>query len=226
MFVLIACEESQRVCIEFRKLGHVAFSCDVVSCSGGRPEWHIQGDVVPLLNGDCEFFTCDGCYHALGGKWDLIIAHPPCTYLSKAGARWLYPTKGNIDKLRYEKGLAARDFFTAILNCDCERVCVENPIPLKVFDLPECTQIVQPYYFGEPFSKATCLWLKGLPLLAATNLVEPLGSFCPSNTGNFSRGCGGSRGAAKRSKFDARERSKTFRGIAAAMAEQWGGATT
>ena len=120
MNILIACEESQRVCIAFRDKGHNAFSCDILSCSGGHPEWHICGDVLPLLNGNCVFRTMDGVKHRIDGKWDLVIAHPPCTYLSNAGARFLYP-KGVLNEDRLKLGLAAKDFFMAFYNADCEK---------------------------------------------------------------------------------------------------------
>lgn len=112
MNILIACEESQRVCAAFREKGHNAFSCDIQSCSGGHPEWHIQADVLPLLNGNCSFLTMDGNFHSISYKWDLIIAHPPCTYLSNAGARFLYP-KGKLNYERYKKGLEGKVLFMA-----------------------------------------------------------------------------------------------------------------
>ena len=156
MNVLVACEESQRVCSAFREKGHNAFSCDIVSCSGGHQEWHICGDVLPLINGNCEFVTMDDVMHRIDGKWDLLIAHPPCTYLSNAGARWLY-AGGELNVERYKKGLWGKKFFMAMLNADCPRIAVENPIPSSIYDLPQYTQIIQPYQFGEPWSKKTCL---------------------------------------------------------------------
>jgi hypothetical protein len=152
MKVLIACEESQRICTEFRKLGHEAYSCDIIECSGGHPEWHIMQDVIPILNGNCEFETVDGTKHKIEGKWDLIIAHPPCTYLSNAGARFLYP-KGVLNENRLNLGLAAKEFFMKLYNADCEKICVENPIPSRVFGLPKYSQTVQPYEHGHPFKK-------------------------------------------------------------------------
>lgn len=217
--VLIACEESQRVCIEFRKLNFVAYSCDIIDCSGQHPEWHIKQDVLPLLDGNCVFKTCDNKEHYIK-KWDLIIAHPPCTYLSNAGARFLYPKKGELNKERFQKGLEAKSFFMKIYNCDCEHIAIENPTYSKVYDLPKHSQVIQPYQFGEPFSKRTLLWLKNLPILKSTCKVQEFQPFCPSNTSAFSKGKGGgSKGVAKAAK----ERSKTFQGIAKAMAEQWGG---
>ena len=199
--VLVACEESQTVCKAFRELGHEAYSCDIQDCSGGHPEWHLKQDVIPLLH----------------QHWDLIIAHPPCTYMSKAGARWMYPTAGNLSEERYKFSQQAKDFFMAFYNCDCEHVAIENPVPLKVVGLPKPTQSIQPYEFGEPYSKKTLLWLKGLPLLKPTNILTEHTPWMPSNTGGFSRGQGGSRGIA----HDPKTASKTFQGIADAMAKQW-----
>ena len=210
MNVLIACEESQRVCIAFRDKGHNAFSCDILPCSGGHPEWHICGDVLPLLNGNCVFRTMDGVKHRIDGKWDLVIAHPPCTYLSNAGARFLYP-KGVLNEDRLKLGLAAKDFFMAFYNADCEKICIENPTPSRVYELPKYTQVIQPWMFGHPVQKRTCLWLKGLEPLNPTELVEQRqSSKVPGNWFN--------KGGKERQK----NRAKTFPGIAKAMAEQWG----
>ena len=199
--VLVACEESQTVCKDFRELGHEAYSCDIQDCSGGYPEWHLKQDVLPLLH----------------EHWDLIIAHPPCTYMSKAGARWMYPTAGNLSEERYKLSQEAKDFFMEFYNCDCEHVAIENPVPLKVVGLPKPTQSIQPYEFGEPYSKKTLLWLKGLPRLQPTKILTEHTPWMPSNTGGFSRGQGGSRGIA----HDPKTASKTFQGIADAMAKQW-----
>ena len=157
MEVLIACEESQRVCAAFRERGHEAYSCDIIDQSGGHPEWHIVQDVLPLLNGNCEFKTTDGIKHKIAGKWDLIIAHPPCTYLSNAGAARLYPKKGVLNKERYEKGLEAKEFFLRFVNADCDRICVENPVPSTVYKLPKYSQIVQLHEYGHHFSKKNVL---------------------------------------------------------------------
>lgn len=203
MRVLVACEESQAVTIELRKLGHEAYSCDIIPCSGGHPEWHLQQDVIPLLN----------------EKWDMIIAFPPCTYLSNAGACRLYPKKGQLNMERYKKGLEAKEFFLKFLNADCPRIAVENPVSSSVFEMPKHTQEIQPYMFGHPYTKKTRLWLRGLPNLEATNMVEPVGPYCPAGTGRKDRS---KYGSAKRGE-DAKNRSKTFPGIAKAMAEQWGG---
>lgn len=223
--VLVACEESQVVCKAFRKLGHNAFSCDLLECSGGMPGFHILGDCRTVLSPrfnendltyNIRFITQSGdCYQV--PKWDLIIAHPPCIFLSKAGARWLY-AGGVLNEERYIKGLAAKQLFFDIWEADCPRVCIENPTPLKVFSLPSPSQIVQPYLFDEPYSKRTLLWERGLPLLLPTVIRSDYVPYCPSNTSLHSRGAGGSKGVASSS----RDRSRTFEGVAAAMASQWG----
>lgn len=203
MRVLVACEESQTVCKAFRALGHEAYRCDIQDCSGGHPEWHLKQDVLPLIRG--------------GQKWDLIIAHPPCTYMSKAGARWMYPTAGNISPERYCLSQEAKAFFMEFYNCNCEHVAIENPVPLRIVGLPAPSQSIQPYEFGEPYSKKTLLWLRGLPKLVPTKILQEHTPWMPSNTGGFSRGQGGSHGIA----HDPRTASKTFQGIADAMAHQW-----
>lgn len=218
MNILIACEESQRVCIAFRNKGHAAFSCDIQPCSGGFPEWHIRGDALPLLGGRCCFLTEDGETHYINGKWDMIIAFPPCTYLSNAGACRLYPRKGQLDMERYRKGLKAKEFFMKFLNADCPRIAVENPVSSTVFQMPKHTQEIQPYMFGHPYTKKTRLWLRGLPELVATEIVQPVGPYVPAGTGRKDRS---KYGAARRGD-DAKNRSKTFPGIAMAFAEQWG----
>ena len=219
MKVLVACEESQRVCIAFREKGHNAFSCDILPCSGGHPEWHICGDVLPLLNGNCDFVTMDGVKHKIDEKWDLLIAHPPCTYLANSGARWLY-AGGELNWKRYRKGLEGKKFFMAMLNADCPRIAVENPIPSRMYDLPQYTQIIQPYQFGESWSKKTCLWLKGLEPLQPTNIVEDYKPYCSS--GSYSGTHDPKYKGASRKGGSAKSRSKTFHGIAKAMAEAWG----
>lgn len=219
MYVLVACEESQRVCKAFRERGHIAYSCDVIDCSGGHPEWHIKQDVLPLLDGFCEFQTCDGAMHLVNQRWDMIIAFPPCTYLTAAGACRLYPTKGVMDMERYQKGVEAKEFFMKFYNANCEKICIENPLPLKVFGLPQKSQKIEPYQFGHPYKKRTLLWLKGLPLLEPTELItEGITSWV--NAG--SKKADGSPRNQVGAKHSAKERSKTFEGIAKAMAEQWG----
>lgn len=183
MNVLIACEESQAECIEFRRLGHRAFSCDIQPCSGGHPEWHIQKDVLPLINGNKPFVTADGELHAIVGKWDLLIAHPPCTFMSNAGACRMYPRKGQIDEARLAKAMEAKEFFMRFYNADCDRIAIENPMPMKVVGLPKESQRIQPYEYGEPWSKKTYLWLKGLPLLVPTDILSQWKPFVPSGTG-------------------------------------------
>ena len=218
MKVLVACEESQAVCKAFRERGHEAYSCDIIECSGGHPEWHIMQDVIPLLDGRCSFETMDGIEHSIDGKWDLIIAHPPCTYLSNAGARWLY-AGGKLNEERYRKGIDGKKFFMSMLNADCQRIAVENPIPSSIYDLPQYTQIIQPYQFGEPWSKKTCLWLKGLEPLQPTNIVENYKPYCSS--GSYSGTHDPKYKGASRKGGSAKIRSKTFTGIAKAMADQW-----
>lgn len=214
--ILVACEESQEVCKAFRKLGHEAYSCDVIPCSGGHPEWHIQGNVLNILNGGKHIILHNGEILTID-KWDLMIAHPPCTYITKAGTRWLFP-KGKLNQERYKKGLEAKKFFKRLFNAHIPRICVENPVPHKVFDMPKETQIIQPFYFGHKVQKTTLLWLKNLPKLKSTNTlfkhIAP--EFMRDNKGirhsKWFMDCG----------FDSKKKSKTFRGIAEAMAEQWG----
>jgi hypothetical protein len=201
--VLIACEESQVVCKAFRSIGYEAYSCDIQDCSGGRPEWHIKGDAVE---------------EAYSGKYEMMIAHPPCTYLSKAGARWMYPTAGVICEYRLKQAKEAKSFFMSLLDAPVNKICVENPTPLKVAELPPHTQVIQPYEYGDPYSKRTLLWLKGLPPLEPEEVLTHYNVYLPSNTGGKKRGHKATRGVAK----NAKEASKTFPGIAKAMARQWG----
>lgn len=225
MKVLIACEESQRVCIEFRKLGHEAYSCDLEPCSGNHPEWHIMEDVLPLLNGGCNFITVDGSKHSISEKWDLIIAHPPCTYLTIAGNRWFdidrYGAKA-IDRI-INRAYAV-EFFTHFVNADCEHIAIENPVGImnSVYRKPDC--IIQPYMFGDNARKSTCFWLKGLPPLHPTKIVNPgeiySGGYSVNASANY---------AVKDGKIlrwndpeTAKIRSRTFPGIAKAIALQWG----
>jgi hypothetical protein len=203
MKVLVACEESQEVCKAFRLRGFEAYSCDLQDQSGGYPEWHIQGDALE---------------EAYSGKYNLMIAHPPCTYLSNAGARWMYPTAGNISEVRYQMAMEARDFFMKLKEAPIDYIALENPTPLKVVGLPLATQSIQPYEFGHPYSKRTLLWLKNLPPLVPTEIVNEYTPYLPSNTGGKKKGQKSSRGIAK----NAKESSKTFSGVAHAMAEQWG----
>lgn len=217
MTVLVACEESQEVCKAFRALGHEAYSCDIQEPSGGHPEWHILGDAVDIVSRPIGVVTTmDGKTHNV--DWDLLIAHPPCTYLSNAGARHLW--KGHqLQADRVMLGIKARDFFMEFYRSSIPLVAVENPIPSKVFAMPPYTQTIQPYEFGHPYTKRTGLWLKNLPPLKPTNIVEPAATWCPS--GSYSH----KHGTQHRGMFTtdrAKNRAKTFPGIAAAMAEQWG----
>lgn len=222
MNVLIACEESQRVCTEFRKLGHTAFSCDIVICSGGHPEWHIMQDVIPLLNGNCTFVTQSGETHHIIGRWDLIIAHPPCTYLTVTGNRWF-----NVDEYgdkaieRMKNRDKAIKFFMTFVNANCDHIAIENPIGIMSTNYRKPDQIIQPYYFGDPYEKKTCLWLKQLPLLEKTNVVEPEERTVFSSGKTMPTWYASAFGLppAERSRI----RSQTFPGFAKAMAEQWGG---
>lgn len=203
MRILIACEESQAVCTEMRRLGHEAYSCDIIPCSGGHPEWHLQVDALELLK----------------MRWDMIIAHQPCTYMTNAGAVRMR-VAGEIQKERYEKAMQAKAFFMAFYNADCPRIAIENPTPMKLIELPPYTQAIQPYEYGHPYSKRTCLWLKGLPKLVPTHIMEDhvpyVNGGCKDAHGNYRRFQG-------RKERDPKVRSKTFSGIAHAMAEQWAG---
>lgn len=220
MKVLVACEESQAVTKEFRALGHEAYSCDIIECSGGHPEWHIMQDVLPLLNGYCHFKTCDGLEHYIDAKWDMIIAFPPCTYLTVTGNRWFNVEKYGekaIERQRLRE--EAVKFFMAFANADCERIAIENPIGVMSSEFRKPNQIIHPYMFGDPERKGTCLWLKNLPELVPTNIVEPRiikykngkGTDSPWHMETMSLP------PAERAKM----RSKTFPGIAKAMSDQW-----
>ena len=228
MRILVACEESQAVTIELRRLGHEAYSCDIIECSGGHKEWHIMQDVLPLLNGNCNFKTCDGLEHIIVGKWDMIISFPPCTHLAVSGAM-------HFDKKREDgRQRDAIEFFCQFLKADCERISIENPVNIisgdyikkwfpdlaKKYGLPiKPTQSIQPYEYGASVRKKTNLWLKGLPKLIPTNVVEPkLISYTKANgtVTTFSESyCRG------KDSHDSKQRSKTFPGVAKAMAEQW-----
>ena len=202
MRVLVACEESQAVGKAFRAKGHEAYSCDLEAPSGGHPEWHLQVDALQMLK----------------LEWDLIIAHPPCTYLTNAGAVRMR-VNGKVVKERYERAMQAKDFFLKFLYAKCPKIAVENPTPMKLIGLPPYTQAIQPYEYGHPYSKRTCLWLKGLPKLVPTKIMEYhepyVNGGCKDAHGNYRRFQG-------RNERDSKTRAKTFPGIAAAMAEQWG----
>lgn len=218
MKVLVACEESQRVCTAFREKGHTAFSCDIVPCSGGHPEWHIMQDVVPLLNGRCIFKTMDGIEHSIDGKWDLIIAHPPCTYLTLAGNKWFKPEFVDRFPDRQKQRKEAIDFFMAIANADCDKIAIENPVGVMSCQWRKPDQYIEPFMFGDSEKKKTGLWLKGLPLLKPTNIVEPVIIHCKSGA-NEPRWHMETMHLPKEER--SRVRSQTFIGIAKAMASQW-----
>jgi len=193
--ILVACEFSGIVRDAFRKRGHDAWSCDIIPCDGDN-NYHYQCDVLKILD--------EG--------WDMMIAHPPCTYLSNAGAVHLYP-KGMLNLERYEKGLIAKDFFVKLLNAPIEKICIENPIPSKIYCLPDYTQTIQPWEHGHPYSKKTCLWLKNLEPLQSTEIVPSDQVQSTKIAGNWFN-----KGGKDRQK----NRAKTFTGIANAMADQWG----
>lgn len=215
--VLVACEESQAVCKAFRELGHEAYSCDTQEPSGGHPEWHIQGDALEPLKGGI-IVTMDDKGHYIDA-WDLLVAHPPCTFLSRAGSNRLI-IEHEIQKPRYEKGIKARDFFLKFWNADVERIVVENPVPMKIWGLPQYSQIIQPYMFGDPYIKTTCLWLKNLPPLFATDIVVPESKWVSSSDHRVKKTADE---WAKSGYRSAKQRSKTFPGIARAVATQYGG---
>lgn len=208
MKVLIACEESQEVCKAFREKGHEAFSCDIQMCSGGHPEWHIQGDCLQYINGNCQFFTVGGVWHNIQGQWDLLIAHPPCTELCSSGQRWF--TEGVKSYNVQRKAIA---FFYRFVMADCEKIAIENPVGIMstAYRKPDC--IINPYQFGHPEQKKTCLWLKGLPVLKETDNVYDYMMTLPEKERAKIWWMGSNHG---------KERSKTYPGIAKAMAEQWG----
>lgn len=235
MKILVACEESQAVTKELRALGHEAYSCDIIECSGNHPEWHIMQDVIPLLDGNCSFKTMDAVEHTVSDRWDMIIAFPPCTNLAVSGSRHF--AKKRADGRQKE----SVEFFCKFLTADCDKISIENPVNIisgeyvktwfpdiaKKYGLPiKPTQIIQPYQFGNKARKKTCLWLKGLPLLTPTNIVD-----CGEIIGNgFSVNASAAYARDENGKIlhwnDPRTgkiRSKTFPGIAKAMAEQWTG---
>lgn len=206
MRILVACEESQAVTIELRRLGHDAYSCDLEPCSGGHPEWHLQVDALELLK----------------MQWDMLLAFPPCTYLTAAGAVRLYNHDGTVkDQDRFAKGIKAAELFSAFLNADCPRIAVENPVMLKCWGLPKYDQLIDPYQFGDPWRKRTGIWLRGLQKLVPTEIVEPQGLWVGSTSANRSPDI--YTKYRLHSNRDPKRRAKTFPGIARAMAEQWAG---
>lgn len=224
MKVLVACEESQRVCTAFRERGHEAYSADILDPSGGHPEWHIKGDVLPLINGCCEFKTMDGKPHKIGGKWDLLIAHPPCTYLSTAATQCHSVKCYDRTEIaeRTVERIKAMEFFMMFVNADCDRIAVENPKGVMNTCFRKPDQIIQPYYFADSeedaenyATKTTGLWLKNLPeLVRLNNLPNPMD--------NAKRWGNGKKKNWTETNHGRTNRSKTFPGIAKAMAEQWG----
>ena len=222
MKILVACEESQNVTKELRALGHEAYSCDIVDQSGGHPEWHIKHDVLPLLNGDCEFTTTDGKKHIIVEQWDMIIAFPPCTYLTVTGNRWFNVERyGEKAIQRHKDRKEAIDFFMAFANANCERIAIENPVGIMSTEWRKPNQIINPWQFGDAFEKKTCIWLKGLPELTPTNIVEipPRKKFDSGKSMPAWYAEAWHLPKEERAKL----RSKTFPGIAKAMAEQWAG---
>ena len=235
MKVLVACEESQVVCKAFREKGHEAFSCDIIECSGGHPEWHIQGDVLDVLNPTThygfitndepewcgiDFYTNDGAYHRIEGKWDLIIAHPPCTRLCNSGQRWLYWGDEEYRTNKRKEQEEAIEFFMRFVNADCDRIAIENPsgIMSTHYRKPDCSY--NPYDFeGETECKKTCLWLKGLEPLKPTRTI-PLPK--EERTQGIWKAHFGDRKLAWNDPETAKMRSKTPLGVAKAMAERWG----
>lgn len=227
MRVLVACEESQAVCNAFRAKGHEAYSCDIIECSGGHPEWHIRGDVLPLLNGFCEFETTDGTKHSVCGKWDMIIAFPPCTYLTVTGNRWFNVERYGEKAIQRHKDRAdAIKFFMAFANADCPRIAIENPIGVMSKHFRKPNQIVHPYFFAESEDdencerKSTCLWLKGLKPLKYEKKFQPRVIQYKNGKGTDSPWHVNTMSLPHEER--AKMRSKTFPGIAKAMAEQWG----
>jgi hypothetical protein len=210
MKVLIACEESQAVTKAFRELGHEAYSCDILPCSGGHLEWHLQGDIFGFIN----------------QGWDLMIAHPPCTYLSVSGARHLYNKDKSPNLERYKNQAEALYFVRKLMDTDIQRIAIENPISVISSHIRKPDQIIQPYWFGDSASKSTCLWLKNLPKLQPTNIVSK-GEFkewVDKKSGKVKRQALWYYEALQQSKTPQERRtlrSKTFIGIAKAMANQW-----
>lgn len=235
MNVLVACEESQEVCKAFRANGHRAFSCDIINCSGGHPEWHILGDVLLILNGNCDFVLQNGEMDKQAGRWDLIIAFPPCTHLAVSGARWFKKKRADG---RQRQGI---EFFCKCYTADCDRIVVENPIGIisgdyipkwfpdlaNKYGLPmKPTQIIHPWMFGDNFSKSTCLWEIGVNPLVPTITEQPeleWFEWADGKTGKKKRQHKWYADAWHLKPDErAKVRSKTFPGIAQAMAEQWG----
>jgi len=211
MKILVACEESQAITKEFRALGHEAYSCDILPCTGGHPEWHLKGDVFGFID----------------QGWDLMVAHPPCTYLSVSGARHLYNKDGSKNLERYKNQREALDFVEKLMSCNIPKIAIENPVSVISSQIRKPDQIVQPWMFGDSASKTTCLWLKNLPKLVATNVVGK-GEFkewVDKKSGKMKRQATWYYDALINAKTPEERRSlrsKTFKGIAQAIASQWG----
>lgn len=227
MKILVACEESQRVCTAFREKGHEAYSCDLVECSGGHPEWHIMQDAIPLLNGRCTFTTCDGADHQINGKWDMIIAFPPCTFLTNTGNRWFDVVRyGRAAQERWLERCKAIAFFLRIAFADCDKIVIENPIGIMSTLFRKPDQIIHPYYFAQDENdencerKATCLWLKGVKPLKYTIRYQPRVVFYKNGKGTDSPWHMNTMVLSREER--AKARSVTFHGVAKAMADQWG----
>lgn len=230
--ILIACEESQRVCSEFRRLGFNAYSCDLLPCSGGHPEWHFQQDVLKIIEKGGGILQ-NGEEYYIEGCWDLMVAHPPCTYLAVSGAKWYYHPEDKelpLSQRRPHPNFPNRakdredgaNFFMALANAKIERIAIENPVGIMNTRWRKPDQVVQPWQFGDSASKKTCLWLKNLPLLKETNVVDE-GEFIEFGSGRrlakwYSDGLTKTKTAEERRTW----RSKTFPGFAKAIAEQWG----
>jgi hypothetical protein len=216
MNVLVACEESQAVCVALRAKGHNAFSCDLQECSGGYPEWHIVADVLTVINGG-TFVTQAGNAVTIE-KWGMMIAHPTCTFIANSGVQWLFNKDGSQNEQRWQDMISGCAFFKALLDAPIELKAIENPIPHKyAVELigRKYDQLIQPYHFGHPESKATCFWLQGLPKLQHTNNVRHIWKALPKSEAQKIFYC---PPGPERAKL----RSKTFAGIAAAIADQWG----
>ena len=228
MRILIACEESQTVTSEGRRLGHEVYSCDILPCSGGHPEWHIQGDVLPLLNGRCSFKTMDGVEHEIRGRWDMIIFHPPCTFLTNTGNRWFNEEiYGEKAKQRKEDREKAAEFFMAGWEADCDIVVIENPIGYMSSYFRKPDQIVHPYYFAENEDdencerKATCLWFRGVSPLKYSIKFQPRIIKYKNGKGTDSPWHMETMKLPPNER--SRARSKTYSGLARAMMKQWAG---
>lgn len=210
MKILIACEESQTITNLYREKGYEAYSCDILDCSGGNPQWHIKGDALT---------------YAYSGEFDMMIAHPPCTYLAVSGARWMYNKDGSVNQERLSNQNKALDFVKKLMDAPIDKIAVENPISVISSKIRKPDQIVHPYWFGDKASKSTCLWLKNLPLLTATNMVSK-GEFFEwvDKKGKKKRQAQWYMDALKKSKTPEERRtlrSKTFEGMAKAITEQW-----